>query len=266
MPVAWKILRATAKPPWRPEWQALLKPFQGVVPKGWTVIVLTDRGLYAKWLFEAIVALGWHPLLRVNQQGRFRPQGWYHWVPFTTFVPHMGRRWAGQGTAFRSPPARLECTLLGYWGSGHQEPWLLLSDLPPVAASACWYGMRAWIEQGFKRLKRGGWQWQATRMDDPARAERLWLAIALATWWLLSVGGEAEADLPEATLLPLPGAARQSRRGWRLMGIFRRGWHLILAALLNHQPLPFGHGRPEAWPTIPLAESCPPLLEPAESG
>jgi len=38
------------------------------------------------------------------------------------------------------------------------------------------------MEQGFKRIKRGGWQWQYTRMTDPARAERLWLAIAIATW------------------------------------------------------------------------------------
>jgi hypothetical protein len=29
--------------------------------------------------------------------------------------------------------------------------------------------------------ERGGWQWQYTRMEDPARAERLWLALALAT-------------------------------------------------------------------------------------
>jgi hypothetical protein len=31
-------------------------------------------------------------------------------------------------------------------------------------------------------------------MDDPARAERLWMATAIATGWLLSVGGEAEAE------------------------------------------------------------------------
>lgn len=76
MPVAWKILRATEKHPWQPEWLALLERFRNVVPAGWTVIVLADRGLYAKWLFQAIGALGWHPLLRVNPQGTFRPQGW----------------------------------------------------------------------------------------------------------------------------------------------------------------------------------------------
>src|ERR1051325_9529980 len=29
------------------------------------------------------------------------------------------------------------------------------------------------IEQGFKITKRGGWQWQRTRMSDPQRAARL---------------------------------------------------------------------------------------------
>jgi Transposase DDE domain len=248
VPVAWKILPAATKHPWQPEWLALLAHFQAVVPAGWTVIALADRGLYAPWLFQAIRALGWHPLLRVNQQGTFRPQGWVHWVPFTELVPAVGRRWVGQGTAFRSKKTRLECTLLGCWDPGHDDPWLVLTDLPPQAADACWYGLRAWIEQGFKKIKRGGWQWQYTRMADPARAERLWWAIALATWWLLSVGGEAEAALPAATLPPVPGAARRQGKGWRLMGVFRRGWNLIMAALLTHQPLPMAHGIPEPWP------------------
>jgi hypothetical protein len=253
VPVAWKILPATEKHPWQPEWLALLQHFRAVVPAGWTVIVLADRGLYARWLFQAIGALGWHPLLRVNQQGTLRPQGWYHWVPFTQRVPALGRRWAGQGTAFHGKHTRLECTLLGCWDAGHQEAWLMLTDLPPHAADACGYGLRAWIEQGFKRIKRGGWQWQYTRLEDPARAERLGLALALATWWLLSVGGEAEAALPAETLAPVPGAARRQRKGWRLIGVFRRGWNLIMAALLTHQPLPMGRGAPEPWPVLPAA-------------
>jgi len=39
--------------------------------------VLADRGLYAKWLFAAITALNWHPLLCIKKQGKFRPEGWY---------------------------------------------------------------------------------------------------------------------------------------------------------------------------------------------
>ena len=45
------------------------------VPRSWTVIVLADRGLYARWLFRRIVRLGWHPFLRINMGGTFGPQG-----------------------------------------------------------------------------------------------------------------------------------------------------------------------------------------------
>lgn len=262
VPILWKVLPAAIKHPWKPAWLALLKALRGRVPPTWTVIVLADRGLYAKWLFESIQQLGWHPLLRVNAGGTFRPAGGYHWRPFTDWVPTVGSRWQGRGTAFSGKKTCLDCTLLAYWGEGHQEPWLILTDLPPPAAEACGYGLRAWIEQGFKRIKRGGWQWQYTRMTDPARAERLWVAIAIATWWLLAVGGEAEAKIVATTFLSIPGSPRRQGRRWRLLGIFRHGWALIMAALFNHQPLPLGHGHPEPWLAVPIPSDSPPLAEP----
>ena len=151
--VAWKVLKAEEKHAGKPEWQALLKRFQGLVPKGWTVIVLADRGLYAKWLFEAIVELTWHPFLRVNSQGTFGREGWYHWQPFSYWVPAKGCRWQGRGIAFKGKKSQLRCTLLGYWGKEHQDPWLVLTELAPECADACWYGLRAWIEQGFKHIQ-----------------------------------------------------------------------------------------------------------------
>jgi hypothetical protein len=157
----------------------------------------------------------------------------------------------------------LTCTLLARWEAGHEDPWLILTDMPPQAADACWYGLRTWIEQGFKKIKRGGWQWQYTRMTDPDRAERLWLAIAIATWWLLSVGGEAEAAISTTTFPPVPGSPRRQGHGWRLVGVFRHGWSLIIAAIFNHQPLPSGHGCPEPWPvlSIPVNDGSLPLSE-----
>jgi hypothetical protein len=257
IPIAWKILKANEKHPWKPEWEYLLKQLKDIVPKHWTVIVLADRGLYARWLFEIIVEMGWHPLLRVNVQGSFRPEGWFHWKPFKELVPAVGKRWQGRGTAFTGKKTQLNCTLLGYWGEGHADPWLILTDLDPAAADACWYGLRAWIERGFKHTKSGGWQWQYTRMTDPKRAERLWMAIALATWWLISVGGDAEANVPVATVLPLPGSARKQNKGWRLVGIFQLGMSLITAALLRGELLFPKAGRPEPWPKLfdfPVAE------------
>jgi hypothetical protein len=249
VPVAWKVLKAAQAGAWEPEWKALLGHFRQVVPTDWNVIVLADRGLYAKWLFQAISQMGWHPLMRINTQGKFRPQGWYHWEELGQLVTRVGQRWQGCGTAFKNAPGRLECTLLAWWGEGHAEPWLVVTDLPPQAADVCWYGLRSWIEQGFKRIKRGGWQWQYTRMENPQRAERLWLAVAIATWWLLTVGGEADDRLPIETMDKVPHTQRRQRPQWRLIAIFRRGWNQIIAALLHQKSIPLGQITPEPWPT-----------------
>jgi hypothetical protein len=142
---------------------------------------------------------------------------------------------------------------------------LLLTDLPPEASTACWYGLRAWIEQGFKITKRAGWQWQRTRMTQPERAARLWLAVAVATLWLLSVGGEADEAIPASTvpeitaLLPEQPRLRRATR-LRLVSVFRRGWNLLLVALLDQAPLPMGRFVPEPWPAVIALEEQAPLL------
>ena len=62
IPVAWKVLPATAPGTGKPHWLALLQALRGVVPANWLVVMLADRGLWAKWLFQEIQLLGWHPL------------------------------------------------------------------------------------------------------------------------------------------------------------------------------------------------------------
>jgi hypothetical protein len=184
-------------------------------------------------------------------------------------VPEVGTQWSGRGTAFKGRDRQLECTLLARWDAGHQDPWLILTDLPPEASDAAWYGLRAWIEQGFKVTKRAGWQWQRTRMIDPTRASRLWLAVAVATLWLLSVGGEAdeagaEGTLDEVTALCPPKRRSRRETRLRLVSVFRRGWIRLLVALIRHEPLPAGRFVPEAWPSAPEAEEDE-VIEAAEA-
>ena len=265
LPVAWTVLAATAKHAWRREWLRMLRQVRRAVPRTWTVIVLADRGLYARWLFRRITRLGWHPFLRINTGGTFRPTGQVRGVPLQTLVPEPGTTWQGTGIAFKGRNRQLHCTLLACWEAGYKDPWLLLTDLPPEASTACWYGLRAWIEQGFKITKRAGWQWQRTHMTKPERAARLWLAVAVATLWLLSVGGEADETIPASTvpdvtaLVPEQLRTRRATR-LRLVSVFRRGWNLILVALLDHAPLPMGRFVPEPWPAVPVPEEEPPSL------
>jgi hypothetical protein len=265
IPVAWTVLPATAKHAWRREWLRMLRQVHRAVPRSWTVIVLADRGLYARWLFRRIARLGWHPFLRINTGGTFRPQGHVRAVPLKTLVPEPGTTWQGTGIAFKGRHRQLHCTLLACWEAGYKDPWLILTDLPPEASTACWYGLRAWIEQGFKITKRAGWQWHRTRMTDPARAARLWLAVAGATLWLLSVGGEADEAIPASTvpevtaLIPMPLRLRRATC-LRLVSVFRRGWAIILVALLEQAPLPMGRLIPEPWPAVTARRERAPLL------
>jgi DDE family transposase len=253
IPVAWHIVEAKRAGAWRPHWEALFEQLQGCVPPDWTVIVAADRGLYAKWLFQSIVKLGWHPYLRINRQGRYRPEGGLAFRALSQVVSRVGQRWAGQVTCFATKERQLDCTLLARWDAPYRDPWLIVTDLPPRGADVAWYSLRAWIECGFKDAKRGGWHWEQTKMKDPSRAERLWLAMALATLWVVSVGCQAEVALPGVVLCELPEthiARRTAKRGRapRALSCFRRGRLLIVAALVNRQALPLGQLLPEPWP------------------
>jgi len=211
IPVAWVVLLGEMKDPWNPHWRALLQrlhgqlppsatalasrqtkttPLPSDLPKGLTVIVLCDRGLESIDLFGYIKELGWHPFMRIKKGGKFRPAGWGQFHSLSELVNQIGSSYSAEGCLYES--RQVNCTLLAMWQAGHEEPWFVITDLPPEAASVLWYGFRTWIEQGFKIIKGGGFHWDKTRMEDPQRVERLWLVLAVACLWVVAVGGEDE--------------------------------------------------------------------------
>ena len=103
IPVAWKVVGAEQKGAWQPHWLKLLERLEDKVPAHWTVIVMSDRGLYAPWLYAKIVSLGWHPFMRINSGGNFCPDGKTQFLPVKSFAPKEGTRWRGRGTAFSTP-------------------------------------------------------------------------------------------------------------------------------------------------------------------
>jgi len=256
IPVAWVVLPAGKKGAWRPHWERLLSLLSAQVPTDWMVIVLADRGLYAKWLYRRLQKQHWHPFLRIKEQGFFREKGGAGYQAFQGWTTADRPFYAGRITAFKSQDAKLRCTLLACLAEGASEPWLILTDLPPDVAEIAWYGMRSWIEAGFKDVKRGGFGWHHTKMTDPQRASRLWLVMAVATLWSLSVGGYAEAELPPSSLPFLPPyfpyrVPPPTPSQPRTLSCFLRGGMIILAALLKGDALPFGDFVPLPWPTFP---------------
>ncbi len=125
--------------------------------------------------------LGWHPYLRVNAtSGEFKAVDAAEYCPLKTLLGKPEEQYAKTGTLFRDSKAQLNCTLLACSSEGCAEPWIIATDLPPERGKATWYGLRNWIERGFKHDKTRGMRWNNTRMKDPDRASVLWLAMAIA--------------------------------------------------------------------------------------
>jgi len=256
IPVAWKVLVYNQKGSWQPYWQSLLAQLDGVIPAQWRVLVLADRGLYAPWLYRQIVAQGWHPFLRINVGAKACVQGSDRWEWIRTLLPARGQQWAARVSCFADKQTRLDCTLVLCHEPGYDEPWVIVTDLPAEQVQGAWYRLRAWIEGGFKDYKRGHWGWHHTKMLDPERAERLWLAVAVSTLWVVGVGSQAEVSrkAPHLEQLPPTHVARQTAgsgtkgpRG-RELSCLTRGRLCVLASVWHEEAWPQAALWPEPWP------------------
>ena len=249
LPVAWHVLPANQAGAWMGPMLRLLRWLRPAVPPAMTVLVLADRGLWSPRLWQRIRRLGWHPLLRVQETIRCQPAGQRRRVVARELVPGPGHAWVGAGVAFKDRPLRRAGTLVVVWDAGQQAPWVVLTDLPPERIGVCWYGLRVWIELGFRALKRLGWQWQRTRRRAPDRVARHWLVLAVATLWTVAVGtrvedAEAQGVPPARLHTPPPRAARP-----RLVSVFLRGWTWLLRQVLCGRVWRRLWLAPEPWPT-----------------
>jgi hypothetical protein len=270
IPVAWKVVGYHQKGSWQPYWQRLLAQLDGAIPADWTVLVLADRGLYAPWLYRQIVAQGWHPFLRINLGAKACLAGSSSWEWISTWLPPVGEQWAQRVCCFAEPKNRLDCTLLLCREPGYREAWVIVTDLPPQQVQGAWYRLRVWIEGGFKDYKRGQWGWHHTKMVETERAERLWLALAVSTLWVVGVGAQAEVSRPTPQREQLPpnhiarrtaGSGTKGPHG-RTLSCVTRGRLGLLAALWRGDEWPAAALWPEPWPErFPVARPLPAAKE-----
>lgn len=256
IPVAWKIVKGTEKGAWKPHWQQLFQSLKDVVPAEMQVVVSADRGLYADWLFDAICALNWHPFLRINHTGTYQIRGETEWQFLDKVVQKTGTSWSGIVTCFKTNP--LTCTLLARWDEGYKDPWLIVTDLLPQQGDALWYSLRSWIECSYRDVKSDGWQWHKTRLRDPNRAERVWLAMAVATMRTITIGTDIDPYYPHnlsQELSPNHLDKKQDipKRTVRKISCFLQGLIHIQADLLNGKTISLTGLKPQRYHSISAA-------------
>jgi hypothetical protein len=253
IPVAWHVLPAPGTGSWIEPIQTMLQRLAPATPADFTVLVLVDRGLWSPRVWDQIRAVGWHPLMRTRPDTTFAPLGRSR-RKARSLIPGPGHAWVGAGTIYRHRPARRLGTLVVVWEAGQDEAWIVFTDLPPAQIGVAWYGMRVWVEQGFRALKSFGWQWERTRRTEPDRVARHLLVLATATLWGLATGtrveeaealGRAPANLRVCPATPPPPCRRRA-------SVFRRGvlqlrWQWLRCRRLWRQLWL----RPEPWPEPP---------------
>ena len=256
IPVAWRIGCATQRGAWMDPIVELLRELAPAVPKEMTVIVLCDRGLTSPKLWQQIRAQGWHPYMRYPKNVTFCAEGGRR-LPARAFVSRPDTAWIGRGTAFSAAAAKRRCTLLAVWYVEQEEPWIILTDLPPEEAGPSWYALRFWIELGFKALKSLGWQWDKTRRTDPARISRHWLVLSVATLLTLAYGTRVE-DANDRRIAPgslrtppkelAPTHRGPCRRLGRIVSVIRYGIDWLRRLLLRGRLWNRVWLLPEPWP------------------
>ena len=279
IPVAWRIHRATQRGSWMDPTVELLRKLAPAVPKEMTVIVLCDRGIASPKLWRQIRAQGWHPYMRYRKNVSFCAQDGRR-LPAQHFVSRPDTAWIGRGTAFSTPNAKRRCTLLAVWYVEQEEPWIILTDLPPEDAGPSWYALRFWIELGFKpalgleAVKSLGWKWDKTRRTDPARVSRHWLVLSVATLLALAYGTRVEDAhdrriAPGNLRTPPKTSAPRRRDPWgrpvRTVSIIRHGIDWLRRLLLRGRlwsrvwllPEPWPEPKPITWrsPAMPRPEN-----------
>jgi hypothetical protein len=197
----------------------LLGQIRTVLPPTACPLVQADRGIgTSPDLLRAIDGLGWRYLMRVQggskvlltvvQHGKRRHEIWRR----VDGLVQPGQHWRGQHLVFKKR-GKLSACVHVLWRHGEKEAWCLVTNDPVLRGEV--YAVRAWQEQGFRDLKRGGWHWNTSHVWQPDHAERLMLVLAMAYAWVMTQGTQ---------WLNNPVQQRQVTRGQRpRFSLFRQG-------------------------------------------
>lgn len=192
LPVAWRVVPQQERWP-QPQIALLRAMFAEVaaaLPPGCAVTVVGDRGLPSAAVVDACRALGWEALFRLSVDAR---QGHHARLPdgrvrpLWELVTGPGQRWSGPAELFKGDGWRPMAVTIR-WDRGQAEPWVLASTRAGGAARAREYRRRAHAEATYADAKKRGWAIEASKVADPARFDRLLLALHLAYWWATQPG------------------------------------------------------------------------------
>jgi hypothetical protein len=225
LPLAWCRWSGRLHGAYWTQIDALFDQAQRILPAQVQPVVLADRGLASPTLIELIQQRGWDYLVRVQRDTTLRVQS-------SRRSPRV--RLGELVTSPGAPPVVQEgwvferhtmwAHIAAVWRTGHQEPWLLVSNLDLGVRLAEVYAQRMHVEALFRDTKSGGFEWELSRVLRADRAQRLLLGLMLAVLCAVLLG-EASMRAGE-----IPAYGRRKRA----VSLVRRGLDWLTAPSRPH--------------------------------
>jgi hypothetical protein len=226
IPLGWEVYRSGSATVAVSRYKDMLAEVAAQIPDNCKVIFLADRGFGHIELMETVKALGWYFRIRLKSDtwvhfaGRKRAQ-------VKRLVPPVGKGhfyeyiWI---TDQKYGPLYL--AVAHVITPNGTEKWAILSDEPVGRHTFDEYGLRFNIEENFLDDKSGGFNLEASGLEEATAISRLCFILALATAYLVSTGVTVD------TLGFRPLVDTHWRRGLSYLKI---GWRWCEYALANQK-------------------------------
>jgi hypothetical protein len=232
IPVTWRVMKHNSSTVSYKDYKVVLKQALLILPADHRIMLMADRGFIHAELVKFCRKHHWSYRLRAKSNTKVRlpdrrvvtmgqlcpPKGHAH---FYQQVHILGEKIGPVNIALANSEVEDE------------DPWYIVSDEPTDVTTLNEYALRFDIEEGFLDDKSGGFQVEATKLDDPKAIARLFLVLAVATLHFTSVGVEV--------------VKRKTRRWvdthWdRGMSYFKIGWSWLRQQFRRQWPVlpPFG--------------------------
>ena len=122
-------------------------------------------------------------------------------------------------------------TAMAWWEKVYKEPIYLLTNLEDIDRACEEYSKRSLIETLFSDQKSRGFGIDKSRLSDPKKVERLFLASCMAYIWMIWLGVEV---LETGNLVWIDHANRQAKSIFRLgldwlKHLLKRGKRLVVS-------------------------------------
>ena len=170
--------------------QELLRRVKGCCPAHAIVTVVAGREFHS---IRLATWSGWESgarfIVRIKAGTSVEQHG--DWFKAGVLAEGGWYQQSGGRRVTKDPTAQARYSVMSSWDAGEAEPWWWLTNVGGLDKADEQYGRRSWVEEMSSGHKSRGLNLEKARLTDPARVQRLLVAVTFAYWWLRQIGSGA---------------------------------------------------------------------------